>query len=181
MTRNEFLESVNDWWELKDFCSEIGCEHCDCIIDDDGLDEEIEYALGEYLRDYNWREIRDMLDDIPTGYDWYRCDGSFDYVGLDDDDFDSYKDDVLDWADDHDVWDEDEDDEEYFDEESNEEEVIEEEPDEHFEEADFSVTDLMGMCSVTLVTIQTDNLRRLQEENAAFNRLMDANIPKVIH
>lgn len=182
MTRNEFLESVNDWWELKDFCVDCDCDYLDSIYDEDGLNEEIDYFLREgYADDYSWRELRDALEDIPTGYDAYRQNNCFDWDGLDDGDFDSYKDDVLDWADDHGVWDEDEGDEEYFDEEPTEEEIIEEEPDERFEEADFSVTDLMGMCSVTLVTIQTDNLRRLQEENAAFNRLIDANIPKVIH
>lgn len=182
MTRNEFLESVNDWWELKDFCADYDCDYLEPVYDEDGMDEEIEYVLREgYADNYSWRELRDALENIPTGFDFYRQNSSFDWDGLDDGDFDSYKEDVLDWADDNDVWDEDEDDEEYFDEEPTEEEIIEEEPDERFEEADFSVTDLMGMCSVTLVTIQTDNLRRLQEENAAFNRLIDANIPKVIH
>ena len=38
---------------------------------------------------------------LPTGYDYYRCDGSFDYVGLDDSDFEDYKSRVLDWMDDN--------------------------------------------------------------------------------
>lgn len=179
MTRDEFLESVNDWWELKDFCSEIGCEYCDSIIDDDGLDEEVEYALGEYLRDYNWREIRDMLGDIPTGYNWYRCDGSFDYVGLDDSDFEDVKDEVYEWAFNNGYFDDDEEEGEEYD-DATEPEFCDETEEDPVEEEDFSVSDLMGMCSVTLVTIQTDNLRRVQEEAAAFNRLIDANIPKVI-
>lgn len=176
MTRNDFLEIVNDWWKLKGFCLDYDCDYLEPIYDENGMDEEIDYFLRDgQADDYSWRELRDVLENIPTGYDAYRQNSCFNWDGLDDYDFDSYKDDVLDWADDHDVWDGDEDDEEYPD-----KEPTEDESDERFEEADFSVADLMGMCSVTLVTIQTDNLRRVQEEAAAFNRLIDANIPKVI-
>lgn len=34
MTANEFLENVNDFYDLKDFCSDVGCEYCDGIIDE---------------------------------------------------------------------------------------------------------------------------------------------------
>ena len=181
MTANEFLENVNDYYDLKDFCSEIGCEYCDDIVDDDTLDEDVEYALGEYRRDYSWREIRDLLNDIPTGYDWYRCDGSFDYVGLDDSDFEDSKDKVYEWALNNGYFDDEADEDEEYDDEVVEDDFYEEPEDDPVADEDFSVADLMGMCSVTLVTIQTDNLRRLQEEAAAFNRLIDVNIPKVIH
>ena len=181
MTANEFLENVNDYYDLKDFCSEVGCEYCDDIVDDDTLDEDVEYALAEYRRDYNWREIRDVLNGIPTGYDWYRCDGSFDYVGLDDSDFEDSKDEVYEWALNNGYFDDEVDEDGEYDDEVVEDGFYEEPEEDPVADEDFSVADLMGMCSVTLVTIQTDNLRRMQEEAAAFNRLIDVNIPKVIH
>lgn len=182
MTANEFLENVNEWWELKDFCSETGCDYCEDIVDEETLDEDVEYALSEYHRDYNWREVRDLLDDIPTGYDYYRCDGSFDYVGLDDEDFESLKEDVYDWAFNNGYFDDEEEeeevedgallDEDFFDSSEPEEDPVEDE--------DFSVSDLMGMCSVTLITIQKDSVRRAQESEAALNQYINVNIPKVL-
>ena len=171
MTANEFLENVNDYYDLKEFCSEIGCEYCDNILSDDGLDEEVEWAIGECHREYSWREIRDLLSEVPTGYNWYRLDGTFDYVGLDEYDFADSKDEVYSWA--HYNG--------YFDEEEAEERVTREEPEEEpLEDEDFSVADLMGMCSITLVTIQTNSLRSMQEETAAFDQFIDVNMPKVI-
>ena len=181
MTANEFLENVNDYYDLKDFCSDVGCEYCDDIVDEDTMDEDIEYALDEYRRDYNWKEIRDLLSEIPPGYDWYRCNSSFDYDGLDDSDFDDSKDEVYDWAFNNGYFDDEEPEEDEYNDEVIEDDFYEEPVEDPVADEDFSVADLMGMCSVTLVTIQTDNLRRLQEEAAAFNRLIDVNTPKVIH
>ena len=97
MTRNDFLNNVTEWWELLDFCSDEGCYICEDIIDSDQLDEYVE----EDIRDtnYSWRDIRDSLSEIPTGYGYYRMNGSFDYDGMDENDFDSYKDDVREWGD----------------------------------------------------------------------------------
>lgn len=147
MNANDFLENVNDYYELKEFCSEVGCEYCDCILDNGGLDEEVDYALGEYIRDYSWDEIRDLLDEIPIGYEWYRRDSSFDYVGLDGSAFEDSKDEVYEWALNNGYFDDNEGDEEYND--ATDPEFCDE-----VEEEDFSVSDLMEMCSVTLVTIQ---------------------------
>ncbi len=173
MTANEFLENVNEWWELKDFCSETGCDYCDDIVDKYTLDEDVEYALSEYHCDYNWREIRDLLNDIPTGYDFYRCNGSFDYVGLDGEDFESLKEDVYDWAFLNGYFDDEEEDEEVEDGSSEPEE-------DPVEDEDFSVSDLMSMCSVTLITIQKDSVHRAQESEAALNQYINVNIPKVL-
>ena len=102
MTRNDFLNDVTEWWELLDFCSDEGCNICEDIIDSDQLDEYVE----EDIRDtnYSWRDIRDSLSEIPTGYGYYRMNGSFDYDGMDENDFDSYKEDVLEWGDNNGVW-----------------------------------------------------------------------------
>lgn len=64
MTRNDFLNDVTEWWELLDFCSDEGCNICEDIIDSDQLDEDTNYS---------WRDIRDSLSEIPTGYGYYRA------------------------------------------------------------------------------------------------------------
>lgn len=117
MTRNYFLDYVTDWSELIELCQDYNCDICEDIIDDDTLDEYVDSDISN--RDCGWRSLRDYLPDIPTGYDYYRCDGSFDYVGLDDGDFEDYKSRVLDWMDEDDLWDaeegEEDEDEEGFD------------------------------------------------------------------
>ena len=103
MTRNYFLAYVTEWSELIELCREYDCDICEDIIDEDEFDEYVDSDIANM--DYGWRSIRDFLADIPTGYDYYRRDGSFDYVGLDnDDDFEDYKSRVLDWMDEDDLW-----------------------------------------------------------------------------
>lgn len=110
MTRQEFIDSVNSFYDLIDFCNDERCYLCEDVIDDDQLDECVEEDIAEYGR--GWRGLRDWLADIPTGYEYYRRDGAFDYVWLDDQDFENYKQDVLEWADEANVFEEEEKDEE---------------------------------------------------------------------
>lgn len=51
---------------------------------------------------------------------------------------------------------------------------LEEEPDEDetIEEEDFSIDDLIGMCSVVFVAIQNDEVEKQQEEDEAFAQLL---------
>lgn len=156
MTRSYFLDNVIEWYELIELCRNNECDICEDIIDDDQLDEYIDYDIRE--SGCGWRAIRDCLSNISTGYNYYRCDGAFNYFGLDDTDLDDYKVSVLDWMDDHGLWD-DEEGEEGFDEEPGEE--PEELP---VEEEDFSVGDLISMCGSELVTIQQAAERRKREQ-----------------
>lgn len=157
MTRSYFLRYVTEWYELIELCQEQDCDICEDIIDEDGLNEYVDSDISN--TDYGWRRIRDFLDEIPTGYDYYRCDGTFDYVGLDAADFEDYKNRVLDWMDEDDLWEpeEGEDEDEDFDPDCDffspgKEEPEPEEP--PVEEEDFTVSDLMCMCSAELVTIR---------------------------
>lgn len=158
MTRSYFLDYVNDWYELIELCQEYDCDICEDIISDDTLDEYVDSDISG--TDYGWRRLRDFLSDIPTGYDYYRCDGSFDYVGLDDGDFEDYKSRILDWMDEDSLWEAEEDEEdEDFDPDYDffspgEPENEPEEPAEPPVEEDFSVSELMCMCSAELVTIR---------------------------
>lgn len=141
MTRGDFLENIVTWWELIEFCRDEDCDVCDDIVDEDGRDEEIEGDLVDAVRDTSWKNILQWLDDIPTGGEYYRRDGMFDYVEMDDyGDFNEYKGEVLEWMDDGGYWDdEDEDEEEIegspFDEES--EAGAEDDEDDLFDEAAF--------------------------------------------
>ena len=181
MTRNDFLNDVTEWWELLDFCSDEGCNICEDIIDSDQLDEYVE----EDIRDtnYSWRDIRDSLSEIPTGYGYYRMNGSFDYDGMDENDFDSYKEDVLEWGDNNGVWEDEPDEEDDFDTDAmfNEEDSEPDEP--PVEEEDFSIGELMGFCGVVLLDIRhlrihflyrLDSLRVLKAGNWGYDGMRDA-------
>lgn len=182
MTRDEFLDGINYFSELIDFCQEYGCDYCDDALDEDARDEEIKYELEEYGSDYSWQDIRDYLYDIPTGYDYYRRNGIFDYEGLDDTDFESYKDDVYDWAVDNDCFDDDEEEEgeyEEYDEYafSSDPEPEDEEP---VEDEDFPIDDLMNMSVDMLVVIRCADEERKNEADMEFNDFISRNMPKVL-
>lgn len=108
MTRTEFLNGVNDFEDLKDFCLDEDCDICDDVYDEYDRDGYIDERLSEIAEENSWDELRDILAAIPTGYDYYRCDGRVDWVGLDNTDFEAYKDDVLAWMDNGDYWEEEE-------------------------------------------------------------------------
>lgn len=143
----------------------------------EGLSEVLDrFSVGEKAT-----HIRGYLDEIPTGYEYYRCDGSFDYTGLDDDsDFEDYKIRVLEWMDDEGLWDAEEDDDEEDEEfdpdydlfspgEAQDKEEPAEPP---VEDEDFSVSDLMSMCGAELLKIQKVAEQRRQEEDADMARLL---------
>lgn len=181
MTRQEFIDNVTEWYELKNFCYNNDCDVCEDIYDEDGMDEEINYSIREYAGDYSWHELRDELRSIPSGYDYYRQNGLFDWDGMDDDaDFQDYKDSVLEWMDNGEYWEDDEDDESYYEDDSDNKYEDEQEETVPVEEEDFTVGDLIGMCSVKFVAIQHDNLRHEEESNAAFRQYVGANVPKVL-
>lgn len=153
MTRQEFLTDVNDFWDLRNFCYD---EDCDILIDAydyDSADEVIQEGLTDYIRNYNddWRDIRDRLNYIDLGGDWFWCNGWDDWDCIDDD-FDDYKEQVLDWADRNGVFDE----EDAEDVESSE---PEEEP--PFDTEDFSVLETLDAGSSALRSIRSDEEKRM--------------------
>lgn len=153
MTRREFIDDVTTWGELILFCSEEGCDICENIY----TEEDKDSYINDYLTDmveragYDWRTLYSMLEDIPSGDDWYymdEYDGEFRYA--DDDVFDDHKRDMLEWMDDCDRWDEDVDEELEL-----EEEYIEDEEDlVPVEDEDISICDLLTVCSSTLQKIE---------------------------
>ena len=168
MTRQEFLDDVYDFRELMVFCYNNDCGICDDIYDDESKDEYINEHLSDMADNADdWQSLYRTLDDIPTGYDYYRLDDYDDFNGLDDDDFDDYKNDVLEWMDDNEYWDEDEDDEEeYF---PPEEEYNEEEDDEESCEEDMQpVDELFSLCSEQLRVIDAKEKAEEQRCNEEF-------------
>lgn len=176
MTRSYFLDYVTDWYELIDLCRDYDCDICEDIIDDDQLDDYVLEDINNSER--SWRDIRDFLSDIPTGYEYYRCDGTFDYVGLDESDFEDYKSRVLDWMDEDSLWDAEEEDEDEGDFDPNEVDFFspgpESEPEEPpVEEEDFSVSELMCMCSAELVAIcQVTEQQKVEFDRAVSSTLL---------
>lgn len=107
MTRQEFIEDVNSFCDLFNFCSEEGIDGIfDDIYDAEYLNDILMETISN-MRD--WEEVRGLLANIPTRCDYYREDG---YGGYEDADysFDDYKNEVLRYMDANGTWDEDEED-----------------------------------------------------------------------
>lgn len=113
MTRDEFYEEITDWWELKDFCNNESLSTLDCIYDEYDFDEHIDNALDNVIRyeGEGWYDIKDRLNDVPTGHRFYYVDpdDAWNCWGVDDD-FEGWKQDVINTMDDLGLWDEAEDD-----------------------------------------------------------------------
>lgn len=110
MTRNEFLEYVNDFDSLGQFCYDNGLyDFFDDIISQDDLSETIMCDLRDCMADLRWEEIRDLLYDIPEwSYEgYYRVVGMLRFEELAYSDFLDLKDDVLQHADDEELFDDD--------------------------------------------------------------------------
>ena len=118
MTKTEWPEEMCDWGDLRSWCLEnyvMDDEFCD-IFPAEELDDYVESDTQDY--DGGWRSLRDYLTDIPTGWDWYKRNGFFDYEGMDYE-FDSWKERVYEYLC--------EEEDEWFDAEEEEEEEPEEE------------------------------------------------------
>lgn len=108
MTRQEFIEDVTSFGALIMFCQDHGIDYCDDIYDAYCINDYIMETIGN-MRD--WERVREYLQDIPAGVEYYRENGSGEFEDADYF-FDDYKDDVLKYMDENGGWDsEDEDDE----------------------------------------------------------------------
>lgn len=123
MTREEFIENIDYFYELRDFCNDEDIDILDDYFDGDDLDDAIYSDMNEYAAEYSWQDLRDALSNISTGYDFYRRDGVLYFDGCGQPDFDELKERVLEIMDDRESWDRDDDDED-DDEDDEEEETI---------------------------------------------------------
>lgn len=169
MTRDEFINEVNCWSELLDWCYDYDCSYCEDVYTEDSKDGYFDDDLVDMARNAgSWRDMLDELNDIPTGYDYYIRNDYGEWRGADDDDFDSYKDDILEWGDDNDVWDEDEEeDEEYACDES------ESDDDDGFEiEEGCSLNELFTSCTSNLQRIEQQEEQAQEQESRSFEALI---------
>lgn len=160
MTREEFLDAVDSYYELINMDNEYSMGVCDDLVLGEGLDE----AIAEDFRytDYGWVDIRSWLNDIEEGYECYKRVGSFEYEYLTDGDFEDYKSEMLRCMIDNGYIDDDEDEtEEEEDEEvyyvlADGEDIESDEPEPP--EEDIAVAELFSICN--------SNFRVLKDEDA---------------
>lgn len=123
----EDFENISSWWELRDFCEEVGYYpdsiDLDYIFDNDTLIERV----VDYARDCQWEDVQYLLSNINWNGDhdevYYDRDSA--PVELDDRDFEAAKGEVLSNMHDDAVYLEGED---GYTDEDNEDEEIEDEP-----------------------------------------------------
>lgn len=113
MTRQEFIDDILDMSDLYNFCANTrGYDHViEDIYAEDALDDFVNNEVSNYT---DWRDLYSFLNDIPTGYDWYRIDCYGDITGIDDSEFEDIKSDLLDELD-SDEWFEEEEEEAVLD------------------------------------------------------------------
>lgn len=96
MTRQDFIETVDDFDSLMDFAREFDYDFDDVYTEEaynDCINEELSNTGG------NWTDIRDWLNSLPTDAYYYTHDYEGDWEGRGEYDIDDLKNDFLDWAD----------------------------------------------------------------------------------
>lgn len=89
MTRQEFLDSIESFSDLINFCNENdGYQaYTQNIYNNEDYDMEICRRISEYSNNDRWEEIRDWLDNLPCGCDYYEYDDDWcEWKGLEDED-----------------------------------------------------------------------------------------------
>lgn len=133
MTRESFIENYNSFDELYDFASDNSLyDIFDDYFTQDSLDEYVNERIADMTRYESWEEVRDYLNSIPEGADWYRMDQyDGEFYAVDGNDCDDIKSQILDALDEDDFWDEEE-------EVSDDEDEFIDDIDDYAEEIDFS-------------------------------------------
>ena len=178
MTREEFIENVQSWNDLMQFCYDENCYCCEDVYDEDAKDDYFNEILVDMARGADdWRDLYSQLEDIPTGYGYY-INGDDGWRGADDDDFEDYKSDVLSWGDDREVWEED-DEEDDWDEDVLEEgyeadEASDEDEDDETLEEGCSLGELFTSSATKLQTIEIEAEREREQEEQFFEQFIAA-------
>lgn len=173
MTRQQFLEEINRWRKLIDFCYEEDCDFCDNIYDEDGKDSFYNNLLVDMASGANdWQDLFRQLSDIPEGYDYYILDNySGDMRIADYDDFQEIKDQVLEWGDDREIWVEDCD--EHPEELEDPEELAEEEINDGDQDIETLPPDVLFTSGAEILTvIKSVEKAKASEEAYALEQLL---------
>ncbi len=157
MTRAEFLDTINEWYDLKDFCEGIACRACDDICDDGKYNEIICEEIEFFLRRHPWYDLPDRLDRLPRGCEYYyKYSYGEDFCWEDADNgnrFNDIKNEVLEFCDENGIW-EGVEDEEYteYDEYSEDEYEEDNDCEEDFSEEE-SVVPLKEFLASSIITL----------------------------
>lgn len=164
MTREEFLNDVTSIEELYYFCQENECSVMEDIIPAYELGDYMDEKIKDLVRYESWQTVRDFLNEIDDGYDWY--DVYNDFVGVSEDDFYDWQGKVLEYMDDNEYWDEPDGEEpdEEFHEDDDEDEEDEEDNEEELEIAEDSVDSLIADISEMYQTIRLKSKSEKCEE-----------------
>lgn len=178
MTRNQFIEEVNCWSELLGFCYDYDCGYCEDVYNEDSKNDYFDSELVEYARNAeDWQDMLEYLQNIPTGGDYYIKDDYDEWREADDDDFDNYKDAVLEWGDNDEVWDEEEDEEEYYDPDG---EIVDEsyyETDDELElEEGCTLGELFSESASKLQVIERFEEQKREEANKFFEEFIEVSL-----
>lgn len=176
MTRTEFKENITSWGDLIGYCDNMGWDFMSNVYSEGSMDDFVDEKICDLIKHVNWREVREYLDDLSDGYDYYILTEDDGFEGADDYDFDRYKLDILEYGDEQGVWEADEEDET---EEDIEEEDIEEEgapPTARTEEDTDDVTldewislgELFANCRTTVQVIVDDAEREKEQQEKAW-------------
>ena len=170
MTRDEFIENIDNIFQLEDFCYEEGCDACEDVRDDDSFCEWVDDSLRDWITEYGWRDLADKLvryDDM-RGEDRYIWDYYDDeYRPLNDYDFESLKRTALEWGDSNDIWQRDETADPPKEEEKPE---VPEDPEDSIPtpEEDISFTEMFAYGFGFVRDIREEELREEEEQAQSF-------------
>lgn len=115
MTLNEFDYRVETLHDFVEFCDDYGFSDCDGWIPEDEYDSYVCDDIRDVIERRCWSDVRDLLDELPDGYNYYIHNGMLDFTAVYEDDAGEYianlRDRLLDdgWFDEEDDEDEDED------------------------------------------------------------------------
>jgi len=148
------------WYDLAEFCDDMGCSYFENLYDGDQVESYIDEVLSDKARHDSWRDVRDWLNSMPDNCngDYYRLDDYGEFVEMDDYDFRELCDEIISYADERDLWEEEE-----VEEEITEEEEIEEEDLTPIEEEAIPLSDLIKTCGEGLKFI-SDNLAKEERD-----------------
>lgn len=139
MTRQEFIDEVENIDQLLSVAADYDYEF-DEVYTEDQYDDEINDQLRN--DDGSWKDVRDWLNNLPDGSDFYVKDRWGEWEGRGYGEIDDLKEQFLNWADEVGEVFEEEDDEEYDEEFPDDSEPEAEEPE---PEPDLTLDDILSI------------------------------------
>lgn len=140
MTREQWMESIDDIDDLMAFCYHEDCPVLDDVVySDEAMDDYInEFQLVDWAQNNTWYQLKDLLSNLPGGENWYKKDEYGDWLYIDAYDLLDFIEGVADWCEENGYFDEEEEEEPAEPEPAPEPEV----PNEVFE-SDLFLSELM--------------------------------------